>query len=159
MANDAIKQHDRLIAKLKNLQDQDRFTRTVLLDVHAELDQRIFNKGQDKQGQNFSAGMTYKKIGDYSAGYAKKRAKKGRQTDKVDLQFTNEFRKDFSFIVGKDYYGHGFKRSRGGGNRIHNGDLSRYLEEKYAKQIFALSNDERKLLVERLGKHVKIELK
>jgi hypothetical protein len=159
VASDVIKQHDKLIAKLKRLQDQDRFTRTVLMDMHDEIDQRVFDEGLAANGQNFSAGTSYKKIGDYSKSYAKKRQKKGRQTNRVDLQFTNEFRKDFTFLVGKDYYGHGFKRARGGGNRIHNGDLSRYLEDKYEKPIFRLSAKERALLKEKLSEHVKIELK
>ena len=162
MSNDeAMRAHDALIKKLDGLLDKDKFLRRVLLDMHDTLDQRIFDEGNAASGQNFSAGLTSKtgKTGDYSKWYGRKREKKGRQIEKVDLQFTNEFRKDWTLVINKREYGHGFKRARGGGNNIHNADLSEYLEKKYQKDIFKLSESERNHLSDLLGKNIKIEFK
>ena len=158
-----MRAHDALIKKLDGLLDKDKFMRRVLLDMHDTLDQRIFDDGKAASDQNFSAGLTYKsgKTGDYSKWYGKKRLNKlgASSIDFVNLQFTNEFRKDWTLVINSREYGHGFKRARGGGNNIHNADLSEYLEKKYQKDIFRLSQSERKHLSELLGKQIKIEFK
>ena len=159
--SEAIRAHDALIKKLDGLLDKDKFMRRVLLDMHETLDDRIFNKGKANEGQNFSQGLTYKsgKTGDYSKSYGNKRLKKlgSSSVDFVNLQFTNDFRKDWTLIITDREYGHGFKRARSTGNNIHNGDLSEFLEKKYKKDIFKLSQSERKHLSDILGKQVKIE--
>jgi hypothetical protein len=167
-----MRAHDALIKKLDGLLDKDKFMRRVLLDMHETLDDRIFNKGKANEGQNFSQGLTYKsgKTGDYSKSYGNKRLKKlgSSSVDFVNLQFTNDFRKDWTLIITDREYGHGFKRVRPADKKtskkkkkkppIHNYDLSLFLEDKYNKDIFKLSQSERKHLSDILGKQLKIEL-
>lgn len=120
------------ISQLNNLIRTDKMDRAVLLTVHQQVLDRIFEKGQDANKSQ---------IGTYSESYIKQRVKNNwPRSRKVILQATRQMVQDFSLItIARGKYGSGFKNSI-------NGKKRRWLEKKYSKKIFELTNDELALI-------------
>lgn len=119
-------------ADLRRLVSSRTVEEAVLTSLLGRVSDRIFTQGKDAKNT---------RIGTYSEGYQKTRAKKGIVGgSNVILQFTQQMRNDFSVIVENANFGLGFTNS-------HNADKSRWVESTYGKEIFALTNEEQKLMV------------
>jgi hypothetical protein len=106
------------------------------------IKQRVFNKGESTDdGQ----------IGQYSAGWAKVRKSRGRQTDYVDLQFEGDLFK--SMKTGID---DGIVISIEGGKEV---EKAMKMEAKYGKKIFQPSDQEIDKYVEGVSAELDIILK
>jgi hypothetical protein len=120
-----------------------------VLTVHAKVAERIFR-------QSGTSDINGARIGKYSQGYRRLRAKKGKiNTQNINLTFTGQMKEDFTVItlpttLGKFKFGSGFKNSK-------NFDKSNWVEETYDKQdkIFALSEEEEKLFYNLTDKYIK----
>ena len=132
---------DELIKKISRTKTFDDLNQRVFNTIHIEVEQRIFDKGQDSDGRQ---------IGTYSPGYKKERARKNYpSSSKVILQATNQMVNDFKFLVlksGKEY-GSGFS------NMI-NFKKSEWVEDTYKKAIFKLTNKENKRIEEVMDKEL-----
>lgn len=102
--------------------------------INAEIQERIFNKGQD---------IKYSKIGDYSEAYKKTRTKRGFQVQYVDLTFETNLKQSIvtnkSQVLFKNEYGK---------------TISKYNEDRFRKRIFAPSMDEKQIFIDILGEEL-----
>lgn len=73
-----LKMHDQLSARLKN---PDYVLKEAVLDLYAEVSERIQQRGEDSSGAKIGGGK-------YSKGYERTRKKAGRQTSYIDLTMT-----------------------------------------------------------------------
>lgn len=131
---------DIFIKQLNELIKTDKVDRAVFSSVTASISDRIFGKGEDSKGNQ---------IGQYSAGYLKRRVKNNwGGSRKVILQFSGQMKNDFGLIKGDFGYGAGFKNKK-------NGDKSRWVEETYDKDIFTASKQEENLIEKLHGAELK----
>jgi len=101
-----------------------KFLRPILLTIHQQVTQRIFDEGRDAKGQP---------IGVYSQAYIKRRQRKGLgSSPKVVLEFTGQMRNDFSLVEEGEAIGSGFKNP-------FNADKAGWVEGTYNKEIFNLT--------------------
>ena len=115
----------------------DDYLKSVLLTVHQQMVERIFDKGEDANGSQ---------IGTYTPGYIRQREKKGLgNNDKVVLEFTGQMRNDYVLLQDGGNFGSGF-------NNLANFDKSNWVEETYDKEIFNLTSEEIELLERLLNK-------
>lgn len=102
--------------------------------INAEIQERIFNKGQDIKNS---------KIGDYSEAYKKTRTKRGFQVQYVDLTFETNLKQSIvtnkSQVLFKNEYGK---------------TISKYNEDRFRKRIFAPSMDEKQIFIDILGEEL-----
>jgi hypothetical protein len=121
------------IKRLKGIETGavDKIVRKVAIDIATSNIRRIHNDGQAVDGSE---------IGDYEDGsYKKKRTKKGRRVDKVDLSFSGKLSKEFSIAAISDSdIGIGFITEYGA-------KLSEYLEEKYGKKIWGITEEDERV--------------
>ena len=125
-----------LSSQLKKITSDD-YLKSVLLTVHQQMVERIFDKGLDANSTQ---------IGTYSEGYMRKRREKGFSgSDKVILEFTGQMRNDYLLLQDGGNFGSGFTNSA-------NYDKSNWVEDTYDKKIFDLTSEEIDLLVTLLNK-------
>lgn len=113
----------------------DALMRELAVTTAGTMRERIHEQGKDANGSN---------IGVYSVDYMKIRAKNNRTSDKkVILSLTRQMESDFTLGVNNteptklpNGYGIGWK------NQL-NADKAGYLEIRYKKKIFAMTNKER----------------
>lgn len=74
------------------LGDVERITRTGVLDLYAQVSERVQNQGRATDGSLIGGGT-------YSKGHARARRKQGRQTSYIDLTLSGDML-DRGFIVG-----------------------------------------------------------
>ncbi len=113
----------------KKLDEFEKWQRAAALTVFAQHKPRIFEKGMAADGT---------KIGDYEDGaYKKKRAKRGRETQFVNLEMFGGMKKDYQ-PTKTGTVGFGFSNTTEAAKADFN-------EDRYQKAIFALSESEREL--------------
>jgi hypothetical protein len=118
--------------KKKYIPVSDKVNRVIATSLLATVHYRIHIEGKDSSDNE---------IGTYSDTYLKYRIKENRTSDsKVILSLTRQMEQDFSVVAGENgSYGLGYK------NKI-NFDKAEWLEEKYFKTIFSLTEQEKKLI-------------
>lgn len=105
--------------------------RTVASSMLATTADRIFGQGKDASNTQ---------IGTYSLGYQKTRIRKGYpNSTNVILQATTQMANDWSVIQSGQGLGLGFKNQT-------NADKSGWVEETYSKNIFAHTDQEKKVI-------------
>ena len=143
---------NKLVKKIRARTVKKRITEKVGAAFHTFIAERIFAKGQDATGAQ---------IGTYSKGYQAQRRrgviypKKGQKRNvsypistKVILQATQQMKNDFDFIVlPNGNIGSGFKND-------YNFKKSEWVENTYNKEIFDLSEKEKRLFAELIDKEI-----
>lgn len=127
----------KLIVKLKKLQDKEYLLRPICVDVIDLMTKRIHIDGKE-------AGES--EIGTYNPSYLRIRQKApyNRTSDKkIIVSLTRQLENDWSVIATKNGYGIGFK------NRF-NLQKARWVEQNKQKRIFSLSASELQFSRERL---------
>ena len=115
------------------------FIKPVLLTVHQQMVQRIFDNGLDANDSP---------IGEYSEEYIKQRVKKGLgSSPKVILQFSGQMRNDYLLLEERGQFASGFTNQA-------NADKSFWVEDTYDKEIFKLTDKEEQLLDSLLNEKV-----
>lgn len=119
---------DRLIGRIRAVQEMDVVLREVGTTLLAVTKNRIFNEGRNSFGGP---------IGTYSEAYMPTRRKYNWGPDKkVILTLTSQMRSDYTLIgVGHLHYGLGF-------HNMHNLSKMRKNEARYRAPIAALTKDE-----------------
>lgn len=120
---------NRLIEKLKKLQDKEYLLRPVCVDLIDLMTKRIHIDGKASDGDQ---------IGTYSIGYLRLRQKApyNRTSDKkVIVSLTRQLENDWSLIATKAGYGIGFKNS-------FNLQKARWVEGIKEKKIFSMTTSE-----------------
>lgn len=163
-----------LIAKLKVVADKENLSKAIASSLSAEVRDRIHVRGLDKDDQligNYSKGYMKVRTGSFKNAPLVSRGKnkgkvrnpgvfsKGvnkdsprpqynRSTDtKVILSLTRQMENDFGAVYnGLDGYGLGYK------NEL-NFKKSQWAEEKYRKQIFALTAQEENMVMDTVHKY------
>jgi hypothetical protein len=105
----------------------DKLTRTIAADLVSSNTVRIHNEGKAVNGSD---------IGDYADGpYKKKREKKQKRVDKVNLDYSGKLHKEFSLEANSQGIGVGFSTEYGA-------NLQEVLEEKYNKTIWGVTQED-----------------
>jgi hypothetical protein len=105
----------------------DKLTRTIAADLVSSNMSRIHNEGKAVNGSD---------IGDYIDGpYKKKREKRQKRVDKVNLDFSGKLHKEFSLEANSQGIGVGFTSEYGA-------NLQEVLEEKYNKTIWGVTRED-----------------
>lgn len=137
---------DRLVEKLKKLQDREYLLRPVCVDLIDLMTKRIHIDGKASDGGD---------IGTYSHGYLKQRQRKpyNRTSDsKIIVSLTRQLENDWSLIATKTGYGIGFKNS-------FNMKKARWVEQIKDKVIFHMTTGEFNYAKERLNELVNQAMK
>jgi hypothetical protein len=136
-----------LIDKINSAIRSDRNLRTSLTTTLAIHKPRIFQSGYDargvrigtystkpisisKQSQARNTGRTY-----FKGGYAEYKSAVGKNPGYVILRNTDQMVSDYGIVGSTGDYGFGFQNSK-------NYEKSQWMENKYQKDIFDLSNNE-----------------
>jgi hypothetical protein len=128
-----------LISRLGSLQDADKVLRTAALDTVALISDRIQQKGLKTDG------TLIKSV--YSVGYAAKRAKKGYQTNFVDLTFTGDMLADYTAVPdGTDSYVAGFRSEK-------SAQKAEFNEDRFGT-VFQASNEEVDILIQGVNESI-----
>jgi hypothetical protein len=127
-----------IVTKINSAIRSDRGRRVALSTVLAVHKPRIFDKGLDSNGSQ---------IGKYSPAYAKKKTKLGRNPGYVNLRLTDQLMADYGLVISGETYAFGFQNS-------FNSDKAGWLQDKYDKEIFHLSDPEIDLLMDILTKEL-----
>lgn len=149
-----------LIQRINNAIRDDRHFRIALTTTLAIHKPRIFEKGLDSVGQKIgtystnpisisrknqarNTGKTY-----FKGGYAEYKSDIGKNPGYVNLVNIGQMQHDYGLVGSRAY---GFQ------NAVNN-DKSVWMEEKYKKEIFSISNDElntlTNILLEELSKSI-----
>lgn len=149
------------INKLNEFIQSDRNIRTALITTLAIQKPRIFVKGLDSNGNEIgtysknpisisrknqarNTGKTY-----FKGGYSQYHGEIGKGSSKVILRNTDQMYMDYGLVGSAGKYGFGFQNSE-------NYNKSQWMEEKYKKDIFSLSESEinvlTNVLVDQLNK-------
>jgi hypothetical protein len=149
--------------KLKKLATSDKVMRVALSTVLAIHKPRIFQQGQDskktkigtystkpisisKNNQARNTGKTY-----FKGGYAEYKSAIGKNPGYVNLRNTDQMMMDYQLMVNGDKFGFGFQ------NNV-NYDKSQWMQEKYDKDIFDLTEQELNLLADTLKAQIEGQL-
>lgn len=127
-----------IVTKINSAIRSDKGRRTALSTVLAVHKPRIFEKGLDSTGSQ---------IGKYSPAYAKKKDKLGRNPGYVNLRLTDQMLGDYGLVVSGETYAFGFQNS-------FNADKAGWVQDKYNKDIFHLSDSEIELLMDILEREL-----
>jgi hypothetical protein len=139
------------IDKLNAFIHSDRNIRTALITTLAIHKPRIFVQGLDGSGSKIgtygtnkisisrknqarNTGKTY-----FKGGYAEYKRAIGKNPGYVILRNTDQMYMDYGLVGSSGQYGFGFKNSK-------NYDKSQWMEDKYKKDIFDLSDSELNVL-------------
>lgn len=143
---------DGLIKGLNKIKQNDKGMRIALSSVLPIHKKRIFESGLDmesskigtygtnptsiaKKNQSRDTGHTY-----FKGGYAQYKSEIGKNPGFVNLRNTDQMQMDYGLMfLGNNTYGFGFT------NKL-NFDKSQWLQDKYDKDIFELSNSEQEIL-------------
>lgn len=148
--------------KLKKLATSDKVMRVSLTTVLAVHKPRIFQQGQDskkskigtystkpisisKKNQARNTGKTY-----FPGGYAQYKNEIGKGGT-VNLRNTDQMMMDYQLIVNGDKFGFGFQNNT-------NYDKSQWMQEKYDKDIFDLTEEELNVLADTLKAQIESQL-
>ena len=141
------------INRLNEFVQSDRNIRTALTTVMAIHKPRIFAQGFDSKGvkigtygtkpisiskkqQARNTGKTY-----FKGGYSEYKRAVGRNPGFVVLRNTDQMYGDYGIVGSPPNYGFGFQNTE-------NYNKSQWMEAKYKKEIFSLSNNEEKILAD-----------
>lgn len=142
-------------AKLNKVVRSDKVMRTALITVLSIHKPRIFEQGQDskngkigtystnpisisKKNQARNTGKTY-----FKGGYAEYKSAVGKNPGYVNLRNTDQMQMDYGLQVNGDKYGFGFQNNE-------NYKKSEWLQDKYDKDIFNLTDREVDVLADTL---------
>lgn len=143
---------DNLISDLNKIKRDDRALRIALTSVLPVHKRRIFENGADeggakigtygtnpisiaKKNQSRNTGHTY-----FNGGYSQYKSEVGKNPGFVNLRNTDQMQMDYGLqVLGQMSYGFGFTNG-------FNYDKSTWLQDKYSKNVFALSQSEMDLL-------------
>lgn len=151
MANDLLN----IVTKINNAIRSPQPRRIAASTVLARQKPRIFEQGLAENGSKIgtygtnpisisknrqarNTGKTY-----FKGGYAEYKTDIGKNPGYVNLDNTSQMKGDYGVIVNGDELGNGFQ------NDV-NADKARWMEEKYGKDIFALTDSEFDLYVNTL---------
>lgn len=143
MANELIN----TINKLNDAIRSDRLNRTALTTVLALEKKRIFEQGKDSNGaqigtygtkpisiakdkQARQTGQTY-----FKGGYSEYKTAIGKNPGYVNLRNTDQMRMDYGIIKNGQSWGLGFQNGE-------NYNKSQWMQDKYDKDIFQITEDE-----------------
>jgi hypothetical protein len=149
--------------KLKKIATSDKVMRVSLTTVLAIHKPRIFQQGQDskkskigtystkpisisKKNQARNTGKTY-----FKGGYAEYKSDIGKNPGYVNLRNTDQMMMDYQLIVNGDKFGFGFQNNT-------NYDKSQWMQEKYDKDIFDLTEEELNVLADTLKAQIEGQL-
>lgn len=132
---DALHAEDKMFEDVtKKLDNFEKWQRIAALTVFAKHKPRIFERGLAADGS---------KIGNYKDGaYKKKRAQKGRETSYVNLEMFGSMKKDYQ-VTKTGIVGFGFSNKT-------ESDKAEWNEDRYGKDIFELTEEERRLYTQTL---------
>jgi hypothetical protein len=142
-----------LISRINNAARSDRNLRISLNTTLSEHKPRIFAEGFDAKGvkigtystnqisisadkQARQTGKTY-----FKGGYAEYKRAIGKNNGFVNLRNTDQMMMDYGIIGANGDYGFGFQNSE-------NYEKSQWMEQKYQKDIFDISNHEEEVLAD-----------
>lgn len=145
------KEIDVLITRLNSLTRLDQVMRRALSTVLAAQKQRIFVRGQDSDGgkignystepisiskknQARNTGKTY-----FKGGYSEYKRAIGKNPGFVNLRNTDQMMQDYGIVANNGQWGFGFQNQE-------NYDKSVWMQDKYNKDIFPLTEQELNLL-------------
>lgn len=137
--------------------------RTALTTVLAIHKPRIFESGQDakkqkigtystkpisisKNAQSRNTGKTY-----FKGGYSEYKSAVGKNPGFVNLRNTDQMQMDYQLIVDGDKYGFGFQNNT-------NFNKSQWLQDKYDKDIFDLTDQEINIFADTLKAQIESQL-
>jgi hypothetical protein len=156
---------DIVIRKVNNALKTDKAVRTGITTVLALQKQRVFVGGKDDKdsqiGQYSTKPISISKKNQarqtgktkFEGGYAEYKSAIGKNPGFVNLQNTGQLMMDYSFhVLGTDSYGLGFQNTE-------NFNKSKWMEEKYNKDIFSQSDKEGKILVQVIEQTIGNDLK
>jgi hypothetical protein len=140
-----------IMQKIKKAATSEKTMRVALTSVLAVHKPRIFEKGQDsknakigtystkpisisKTSQARNTGRTK-----FKGGYAEYKSAIGKNPGFVNLRNTDQMMMDYGLVVNGDKYGFGFQNSE-------NFKKSDWMQDKYDKDIFDVSDSELDLL-------------
>lgn len=140
------------INKVIAIANSDQTTRTAITSVMAVHKPRIFEKGLDRNGakigvygtkpisisksrQARQTGQTY-----FKGGYSEYKQAIGKNPGFVNLRNTDQMMEDYGIVGAGTTLGFGFQ------NQL-NADKVKWMEDKYNRDIFNLSDAESKVLV------------
>lgn len=149
--------------RLKKVIHSDKVMRVSLSTVLAIQKPRIFEQGQDskkskigtystnpisisKKNQARNTGKTY-----FKGGYAEYKSAVGKNPGYVNLRNTDQMMMDYQLIVNGDRYGFGFQNH-------FNYEKSEWLQDKYDKNIFDLTEQELNVLADTLKAQIESQL-
>lgn len=142
-----------LINKINTAVRSEKNMRIALTTVMAVHKPRIFQKGDDAKGEKIGTystkpasiskkqqarqtGKTY-----FKGGYAEYKTAVGKNPGYVNLRNTDQMMMDYSLIIKGQQFGFGFQ------NKL-NYDKSQWMQDKYEKDIFDVSDSELNLLAD-----------
>lgn len=140
------KELDDIIQRVRNAVKSDQAMRSALTTVMAIHKPRIFQSGQDvnkskigkystkpisisKKNQARNTGKTY-----FKGGYAEYKSAIGKGGD-VNFRNTDQMQMDYAIVQNGNSFGFGF-------NNDLNYDKSQWLQDKYGKDVFDLTDQE-----------------
>lgn len=141
------------VDRLNNAIRNEKFKRVALTTTLAIQKPRIFQSGQDSKGaqigvygknpisiskknQARNTGKTY-----FPGGYSEYHGAIGKGSDKVVLRNTDQMMNDYGLVQSGQEFGFGFQ------NTI-NAEKSGWLQDKYQKEIFAVSDRELDVMID-----------
>lgn len=150
---------DSLINDLNRVIKNDRATRTALTSVLPVHKKRIFESGKAGSGQQIGTygtrpisiakknqarqtGHTY-----FKGGYSQYKREIGKNPGFVNLRNTDQMQVDYGLQVLSGGFGYGFTNST-------NYKKSQWMQDKYDKDIFVLSQSEQDLIGDILAKEL-----
>ena len=149
--------------RLKKVIHSDKVMRVSLTTVLSIQKPRIFEQGQDskktkigtysnnpisisKKNQARNTGKTY-----FKGGYAEYKSAIGKNPGCVNFRNTDQMMMDYQLIVNGDRYGFGFQNP-------FNHDKSEWLQDKYDKNVFDLTEQELTVLADTLKAQIESQL-
>jgi len=126
-------------SQIRNLDEigENTIVRASAIIVAGEIKKRVENFGADTDGVAIES-HSAERFGAYSKSWGAKRAKKGRQTAKVDLNYTGAMWRDWRPVPTADGWGATFTSEK-------QYLIAGYQEEIFKTQIFAPTKNEIKL--------------
>lgn len=152
-----------IVKEVLKIARSDKTMRTALTTVFAIHKPRIFEQGQDakkqkigtystepasisKKNQARNTGKTY-----FKGGYSEYKKAIGKNPGFVNLRNTDQLQMDYQLIVDGDKYGFGFQNG-------FNFNKSQWLQEKYDKDIFDLTDHEINIFADTLKAQIESQL-
>jgi len=127
----------RITAKIKKLENPTNTLREIGTTLVDSNRRRIHNESKLLNGSNIGSGVTVKskKLGAYTASYSRKRSKAGKETNKINLNFTGTLQDGLETRPKGKTQVVGFFDTR-------NSELSEALEDRYGELWGVTSRDE-----------------